>query len=332
MTASAKPTARQFQGIGLETTPGTAVSATAFLPHTKFDPMDNQQWLDDLGARGSMAQEYDEVAGVVASQIQCGGDVYADGFGWYIAGLMGDVAVSGAGAPFTHVMGLLNSGDGQPPSYTLWDYYGRTDSNPARKYAGCKVGEVHLAASAEGLLQWTAVLNGFASAVGALPSQSFSSVTAEPTWEGTVTLGGSSTAILEQCSIDLVRAGAGPIFNIDGDANPYEIFSGKLGVSGAMTVIMETDAELNRYVGSSKGTTGLTLDWTHGTSSALVEVKAQMTKIQYTSPTKIERGKEYIEVSTTFKAIANSTDVGASAGLGPILWTLKNANASGTYK
>lgn len=332
MTAAAKATALQFQGIGLETTPGTAVASSFYIPTTKFDPLDNQAWLDDLGYRGSMAQEYGEIAGVVASQIQAGGDVFADSIGWGLVGVLGDVAVSGGSAPFTSVIALLNSGDGQPPSYTLWDFYGRTDSNPARKYAGCKWGSLNIQGTAEGLLQWDAVLNGFVSVVGTKPTASFTTQKPKATWAMAASIGGSSTAIVEQFAINMVRANAGPIFNVDGTSDPYEIFSGRLGVSGTATYIFETDAELNRFTGASKGSTSLLLNLTDGASSTLTQVQAQMTNVQYVSPTKIERSKEYIELSVTFKAIANSTDVGASAGLSPIQWTLQNAIASGTYK
>ena len=55
-----------------------------------------------------------------------------------------------------------------------------------------------------------------------------------------------------------------------------------------------------------------------------------MTKCAFTVA-KIERGKDFIELNVTYKAIANTTDVGATSGYSPIKVTLKNAKASGTY-
>jgi hypothetical protein len=46
----------------------------------------------------------------------------------------------------------------------------------------------------------------------------------------------------------------------------------------------------------------------------------------------ISRGKDYVELPISFKAVANSTDVGASGGYSPIKVTLQNAITSGTYK
>lgn len=332
MVAAAKATALSFVGVALETVPGTAVAATNFIPVTKFDPMDHQIWLDDVGWRGAMATEYDQVAGVVHSEIGISGDVYGDSLGWLVAGILGDVTVTGASAPFSHTCSLLNSGDGQPPSYTFHDFYGRTDSNPARKYAGCKVGSLALKGAAEQLLTYDAQLYGFASAVEAKPTASFSTVQAEPSWDGTCTIGGSAKAYLEAFDLRLTRAGAGPVFNIDGTADPYNIWLGRLEVNGALTFILEDDTELNRYVGASKASTSLVLDFTHGAGAALVEEKFTMSQVQYVSPTKIERGKEYVEVTATFKAVANTTDVGASGGYSPIKALLKNALPSGTFK
>jgi hypothetical protein len=326
---AAKPVALGFIGVAKESTPGTAVAATNYIPMTKFDPYDNQRWLDDLGWRGSMATEYGEIQGVVATENDLGGDVFADSVGWLVAGILGDVTTTGASAPFTHAISLKNSGDGQPTSYTYTDFYGRTDSNPARQYPASKVLSFTLKGTADGLLTWEAKTNGFASAVAAKPTAAFTAVTASPAYECVASIGGSASAIVEDFEIDLVRQG-GPIFNVDGDKTPYEIFAGKIGVAGKLTTIMETDLELNRFVGATAGTTALDFNAQHGASSTLVQVLAHMSQAQYTVA-KIVRGKEYVTVEIDYKAVANTTDAGASGGLSPCKITLQNALAASTY-
>ena len=326
---AAKPVALGFLGVAKEATPGTPVASTNYIPVTKFDPFDNQRWLDDLGWRGSMATEYGEIQGVVNSECDLGGDVFADSFGWLVAGILGDITTTGGGAPFTHACALKNSGDGQPTSYTYTDYYGRTDSNPTRQYAGSKILSLTLKGSAEGLLTWEGKSNGFASAVAAKPTASFTAVTASPAYECVASIGGSASALVEDFEIDLVRQG-GPIFNVDGDKTPYEIFAGKLGVAGKLTTIMETDLELNRFVGATAGVTALDFNATHGAGAGAVQVLTHMTQAQYTVA-KLVRGKEYFTVEIDFKAVANTTDVGSSGGYSPCKITLQNALPSGTY-
>jgi hypothetical protein len=330
MAAAAKASALTFVGIAKETTPMTGVAPTFYLPLTKFDPADNQRWLDDLGWRGSMATEYGEVAGVLSSDIDLGGNVVADTIPWALASILGGVGTVGASAPFTHTISLLNSGDGQGPSYTLTDYYGRTDATPSRQYAGARFGELTLKADAEGIFTW----EGKAAAIGSIPiakpTAAWTAVTFEPAWEGTCTIGGSLQTILESFEITIARQQS-VIFNIDGNAAPYQIHQGKLNVKGKLTTIMETDVEFARFEGASKALTSLVLDYTHGAAAALVEVKLQMTQVQYVAPTKFVRGKEYVQVEIEFVGIANATDVGASAGLSPILATVQNALPAATY-
>ena len=64
--------------------------------------------------------------------------------------------------------------------------------------------------------------------------------------------------------------------------------------------------------------------------SPLTEIKATITKCGYKEGA-IDRGKDYVESTYSIKGYGNSTDVGASGGLGNIKWTIQNALASATY-
>src|SRR5437016_2060817 len=112
-----------FLGIAKETTPGTAVAATAILPVTDAKPKINVMYLPDEGMRASQAKTYGEVQGPTYAEYEYGGAVYADAIGWPLVGVLGDLATTGASAPFTHGIALLNSG-ALTPTYTLSDYNG----------------------------------------------------------------------------------------------------------------------------------------------------------------------------------------------------------------
>jgi hypothetical protein len=74
----------------------------------------------------------------------------------------------------------------------------------------------------------------------------------------------------------------------------------------------------------------MSIDFTAGAGATLTQVKFQMTKCAFTVA-KVERGKDYIELNVNYKAMANTTDVGATAGFSPVKVVLQNAKTSGTY-
>ena len=85
---------------------------------------------------------------------------------------------------------------------------------------------------------------------------------------------------------------------------------------------------MNYYLQNTQPT--LNISFTSGTGASAVQVAFNMTKAAFTVA-KIERGKDYIELSVTYKAIANTTDAGTSSGYSPVKVSLKNAKPSGTY-
>ena len=172
----ALPRSRSYLGIAKETrpTPGsapTAVAATDFIPFTSITPVDNINYLDDLGMRGSMVAEYDVIQGTIHSEFEFAGDVFADTIGYVVGGVLGDVATVGASAPYTHTISTLNSQatNGQPVTWTLSDYYS-LGSASTRQYAGSQFESVDFKFSAEALLTYTAKAKGYQSVTAANPT------------------------------------------------------------------------------------------------------------------------------------------------------------------
>lgn len=329
----ALPRSRSYLGIAKETrpTPGsapTAVAATDFIPFTSLSVVDSINYLDDLGMRGSMVSEYDVVQGNIYSEVEIGGDVFADTVGYLVSGVLGDVVTTGASAPFTHVISTLNSqaSNGQPPTFTLSDYYSLGASS-TRRYAGAQFESIDFKFTADQLLTYTAKAKAYQSATAANPTPSFSTVTPTPSWEGTTTLNASVSTLLSEGNCSIQRA-VEPIWTVDGNQRPYQLFAGAVTVSGALTLILESDTELLLYLNNSKP--ALDIAWTHGTGATTQAITLHMSKCAFTVA-KIERSKEYIELGVTYKGLANTSDAGASAGYSPVKVTLQNAKASGTY-
>jgi hypothetical protein len=320
---------RSYLGIAKEATKGTAVAPTDFIPVMvdSLKPVDIIDPLYDTGLRGSMVTNYNYIPGRTRSTFDFGGHVFADTIGYPIAGIMGSVATSGAAAPYTHTVSLLNASatgaDAQPISYTLTDFYAAN----VRAYAGIQIHDFSLKFNADGMLEYDAKGTGWASATASTPTPSFSTVLPTPVWRGTVSIGGSAVSYTIEGNIDLKRS-VTPIYGISSTQNPYQVFLGALEVTGKLNFVMENDTELTRFLSNSQP--ALVLNWNYGTGASELQLQATITKGAYVAAA-IERGQDFVTVSVDINAQANTTDAGSSLGFAPIKWQLKNAKASGTY-
>jgi tail tube protein len=321
------PSALSFLGIGKESTAGTAVVPTHFMPWTEFKPKPNVELLTDEGMRGSMSDVHGAVMGKHYSELELSGVPFSDSFGHLLYNVLGGYAVTGAG-PYTHTISLLNSGTGQPVTHTLSDRQGITASTGARVYPYACVEELTLKGNAAELLSFEAKITASASAAaGAAPTNAPPATTVTPAWRSSVSIGGTaSPAVLEwevtikrEIQVDLTA---------DGTQNPWVIGRGPLGVEGKLTVRASDAAPLSAEVphttliaGTQQALVIAVSDFFGGTSGhslTLTMTKAQFSEVELTRDTMI--GWEI-----GFKGIGNTTDAGASGGDAPIKAVLVNA-------
>ena len=326
---SVQNSVRSYIGIAKEVTKGTVVAPTDFIPVAKdsLKPVDIVDPLYDTGLRGSNVVNYAYIQGRTRSTFDFGGAVFADTIGYGLAGLLGSVATTGASAPYTHTISLLNSltsdVDVQPISYTLTDFY----AVDVRSYPGCQFSDFSLKFNADGMLEYDTKTTGWASSTVADPTPTFSTVLPTPVWRGTVSIGGSAVATAMEGSIEMTR-GVTPIYGISNTQNPYQVFLGALEVTGNIKFVMENDSQLINFLNNTQP--AIVLNWSYGAGATLVQIQATITKGAYTAAV-IERGDDFVSVAIEFNAQANTTDDGASGGYAPIKWVLQNAKASGTY-
>lgn len=318
-----KSSSLSFLGIGKETIPGTGVVPTAFIPVSAPAGKDALTMLADKGLRGAMVDVYDEIAGVKSATFDFAGDVFPDTVPWVLAGVLGDVTTTGSTAPFQHVISTLNSGDGQPKSYSLSDYY----SAGSRQYAGAKFSEFGLKFSGDSMLTYTAKAITYASQVLTKPTQSFTAIPPLAGWVGKVTLGGTLMSTVLDGELTIKRA-VTVIDAVDGTQDPATIWGGNVSVDGKLTVIMEDDTQLAAYMANT--VTTLSIDYSQGLTTSAVQVKFDLSKVKY-SAAEIDRSKDYVTLGITFEGLANSTDIGASGGFSPVKATIKNAVNTGVY-
>jgi len=326
--ASAQPSVRSYLGIAKEVTPATPVAAADFIPISKdsFKPVDIIAPLYDTGLRGSMVENYTYIQGRRHTEIDVAGPVFADTIGYWLGGILGSVATTGTSAPYTHTISLKNatSGDAQPTSFTLTDYYVAGN----RYYPGCMVTEFSMTFNSEGMLEYTTKLMGHPSTTTSVASPSFSAVTPTAVWRGAVTIGGSSIGYTTDGTITMTRK-AEAIFGINTAQGPYEVFVGAIDVTGSLTFVMENDDELTRFLSNTQP--ALTFTWSQGAGASATQVAFTVTKGAYTTAS-IDRSGDHVSISIDLTGIANTTDAGSTLGYAPIKWTLQNADASGTYQ
>lgn len=333
------PSAKQFIGVAKETTQGTAVTPiTATIPVDKFEPEDKYTWLDDMSFRGSMTELVGEIQGVgIVEWSIPDSPCFFDTCPFFVNNILGDVTDSGA-TPFVHAFSLLNSGTGQPGSLTLVDWQGPPSaSNFARVYPGACVSELTLKGNAESsLVMWSAKGLAWPSSVAsAAPTAATSADTPFGAWRTLLGLagpasGGTQVKTVREWEVTLTRALKAE-YTLQGTQNPYVIFRGALGVAGKLDVRVPADeANTMTYLVSNTQPqlqlvvdNGLTL-----ANNRNLQIDCQLAAYQ---TVKIERDEEAVGYGVEFKAVANSTNAGASGGLSPTKITFKNNTAAATY-
>jgi hypothetical protein len=315
-------TLRTTLGIAKEAIAGTPVAQTAAIPLTKFDPAPKQVKLVDDGWRGSMGDNYGMQNGPRSAELSLGGPVFVDTIGYALAGVLGDIATTGASSPFSHKMALLNSGDGQPKTYTLTDTQGGLAT---RQYAGAKFTECSFKWDVSGLATWDAKALSWISNTAADPTPVFGATVPVPSWLGQLKFGATAVPNVQNAELNFKRASGEPVFTM-GAQDPYAIPVGALEVDGKLTFVAIDESPYTAY---ASGTTpgALSLVFSQGANA---EISFALTQPEY-DDVKITRGKSYMEWEATFKAVLNSTDVGASGGFGPATVTVINALPTGTF-
>jgi len=322
---------RSYLGVAKETTEGTAVAPTAFIP-VSVSKLKMQDIIDPLMvsdmAQGSLVKDYGYVPGRTRSTIEFGGPVFADTIVWPIASLLGSVATTGASAPYTHTVSLKNAAatavDAQPTSLTFTDFY----SANVRAYPGASVHDFTLNFSSTGLLEYDAKGTGWISGSATTPTPTFSTVTATPVWQATVTIGGSAVSNAVEGSLTLTRP-VTPVYGLANTQNPYAIFQGALETKGKFKFVMENDTRLTEFLTNSQPS--ITVSWSQGAGATATQIQYTITKGAYTAAV-IDRSKDHVEIDIDLTAIANTTDAGSTAGYSNVKWVIQNAVPANTYQ
>lgn len=332
-TPTTYPSAKQVLGLAVETTQGTAVTTlAATCPVAEFKPVDKFVMLEDNALRGSMARPYGIVQGPRSSEVSGSGPVFTDWLPFFLRNILGDLVTTGAG-PYTHAISTLNSGTAQPSSLTLIDWQGPTPTTQSRVYNGVCLSELTLKGNPEStLLEWGFKGMGWSSSAFPTSPPSFSPGTEAPmaAWRTGIGLGGTYAGApnltIREWEVTITRA-----LKVEWTSQnaqvPYIIQRGEVTVAGSLHYSVPSDeTALNYYLNNTQPQLQILAD--NGQASTAQRRLTIDIQASAFDGTEVDRSEEAVGYQATFKAVANTTNVGASGGYSSIKTTVINNTSS----
>jgi hypothetical protein len=247
------------------------------------------------------------------------GNVNCATIGYQLQSVLPDLVTTGTG-PYVHTFAAKNTGDGQPKIYTLCDF----DGDVTRAFCAAQEESLSLKFAANGLLTYQSKWDSWGSQSITTPTPSYSATPPVAAYTGVLKVGGTPILNVVDSQIDIKRK-VEFIETVNGSQNPYGLFSGAINVTGKFTaVLLASDPMLAAYLAN----TSQILDFKFTQGSASIELI--MSKVVY-DKADVTRGKDFVELSVSFEAVGNVTDVGATAGYSPCKVILTNSVTTGTY-
>lgn len=219
--------------------------------------------------------------------------------------------------PYTTTFAALNSGNGQPPTHTATDFTGLTPTVGARAYPSLCVSQIDFTGNAEQLFTAKVAGNSWVSAPAASkPTNTTSFTVPLPNWRSTVTVGGTQLFNIGEWTISIKRQ-LQVYFTNQGFQNPFIIARGPLDATGTLNYSVAADE------------TPLTTMLNNTQPSVVIAInngRSGTNQISYTFDihqaafikAKPVRSAVLVGYEDEWQALANTTDVGGSGGLGPI--------------
>lgn len=237
----------------------------------------------------------------------------------------------------------LNAYDAQPPGWTLLDSTNVTDANAdiygQRYYTSMCLAQLDFTISAEALFTQKASGTAWASQPTSIAPVSATSAYSPsvapntipvPSWSSSVSLslpvGGGLSVVnyVGEVTFSLKRK-LQVYWTNDGVQTPYSIARGPLGVTGTVKAVVAQDEQvlqsmLKNFQGALSATVTVPTASPYPTLEQGNSFTFHVNQAAFTAA-KPNRSQVLVGYDSTFEGVANSTDVGATGGLGPVTVT-----------
>ena len=317
------PANLQWLGIGKEsTTYGTPpANPTVWVPLLDPKWVPHQTMLKDDSLRGDMAATHNQVQGVRYDTIDYKSYLYLDTLYPHMLNILGNPdTLTGSSDPWTHKTALLNTGNGQPTSWTLW----LSNGAECWRMTGCQASDVSIDLPADGMATMSASWMGLPATNVTAPANTPTTLKPWASWNSTITIGGGAAAVYSSAKLDYKRETA-PIHTADGTQAPYVIFMGPLTATGELTAVYQgfagTPTDLSNYLTNVQPTLLVQVNPVGDTTHF---GKWQHTVVAYDSVEVSGSSGKWMESAAKWEAIANATD-GLGSTLSPVQFSLLNA-------
>lgn len=295
----AKLTALGYFGIAKETTYGTSVAPSIFIPYDSIKVEDDIKKSVDEGRRGVLSKEFASYNTTRLSKIDLETLAYPDTIGHLLFGILGKDTVTGAAAPYTHKFQIL---DGAGPSYTLSDYNIIAGTNE-RRYPGGIIDEVGFKFDDDGNMKVSAKFQSKVSTLTAKSTPTQNVAAPFQGWQSALTLGGTLNADLLGGDVTIKRTNE-LLFAGNNTQDPTRAIQGRIEISGKLTFDVNDESEYLLFLNGTQQS--ISVDFNVSANQRLTFL---FTKTDINKAT-VDRGGEYVRVDLDFKALYNVTDAG----------------------
>jgi len=320
-------TANSYLGMVIETTEGTlpTTGTVYWMPVTSPQITPQQIFLRDEALRGSPTTVYDQIQGVRHDELEFKTYLYADTFPALLRSILGGTDTKTGAGPYTHSIKVLNSPStgSQPPTYSFMDFDGANYFTTTGSQADSLSITAGAEAAAEATVKYLAnPYTSYTAAPTVFATQSLSAEHMIPAWDTAVIINSVTYTNVTSLEMNINRK-TQPIFTL-GTQAPYNLFAGPIEVTGKITMVVPSNADLfSTGTGAyalTRSPEQITVTMTDPNDTGHV-VSLSCGAAQFHS-VKRTRGKEFTEIEVEFTANANSGD--ATTGYAPVQSTVIN--------
>jgi Phage tail tube protein len=316
------PSNLTWLGIAKETTYGTPVATpTYWIP--LMDPAwkPDQKILLNEAIYGDMSKVHGAVQGTRFDTLAYKTYLFLDTIFPHMETILGAAdTVTGASDPYTHKTSLQNTGNAQPPSWTLSLYNGAE----TWQMAGSVMSKVDVDLKAQDLSSMSGEWMGLPAVKVSNPTNTPSTAKPWASWNTTINVNSIQATNYSDIKLTFTRE-CEAVQTADGTVAPYVIFVGPLNVEGDLTGVYQgytnNPADLSNFLTNTEVPVTVQVnpvgDPTH--YGLWQQTLCAFTSVEVKAPI----GK-YLEVNGKFVAIANTTDA-TSGGQSPTQFKMLTA-------